>query len=168
MGKKEKAVVAKVDLQYMFREEPEYETVSAAEIQADLEADKQRAEWAKAFAEMKKAQSELKAEPAAASSKQVTKPAAKAKASTKESQWGEVEKGGNQSEIAGPSLSEAKKVTAEEKFKLIEEKLAAKRLEAESKECKVQKDTPQPKKKTKGAKMSLLDFYDEDIVARKE
>jgi hypothetical protein len=45
--KKEKPSVARVDLQHMFHVEPEYEVVDSAQIQADLEADKQRRELCK-------------------------------------------------------------------------------------------------------------------------
>jgi hypothetical protein len=169
--KKEKPSVARVDLQHMFQDErePDYEMVDSAEIQADLEADRQRRELAKAYAELAKAKAEKStadAELKQVQKKDVTtsaKPAAKAVVKQKpappprESQWGDV------SSTGGASLSAA---MTEEKLKAIEEKLAAKRAEAES---KPEKEATQPKKKEKKAvKMSLLDFYDPSIVAEKE
>lgn len=168
--KKEKASVARVDLQHMFQDErePDYEMVDSAQIQADLEADRQKRELAKAYAELAKAKAEKStadAELKLAQKKDVAptaKPAAKAVVKQKpappprESQWGEVAS-------TGSSLSAA---MTEEKLKAIEEKLAAKRAEAES---KPEKESTQPKKKEKKAvKMSLLDFYDPGIVAEKE
>mmetsp|Transcript_72037 Transcript_72037/g.114208 ORF Transcript_72037/g.114208 Transcript_72037/m.114208 type:complete len:700 (-) Transcript_72037:38-2137(-) len=166
--KKDKPSVARVDLQHMFQDrEPEYEIVDTAEIQADLEADRQKRELAKAYAELAKANAELKQvvkeKPPAASTKATAKPTAKAavkeKPPERESQWGEV--------APKPQASLTAAMT-EEKHKAIEEKLAAKRAEEQSKPQK-EKEAPQPKKKDKkGAKMSLLDFYDANIVAEKE
>merc|ERR1712010_95510 len=45
---KEKKAISKVDLQQMFHEEPDYEVVDAAQLQAEFEAEQKRQEWAKA------------------------------------------------------------------------------------------------------------------------
>ena len=44
----EKKVISTVDLKEMFHEEPDYQEISAAQIQADLEAEEKKNEWAKA------------------------------------------------------------------------------------------------------------------------
>lgn len=159
---KEKKTVARVDLQHMFHEEPDYEIVSAAEIQAELEAQQKakEKEFMKEYAALIKAKKEFEASQPKAEAKQTaSKPAAK-KPAAPEKSYGE-KHGYPDGEEVGKSSAEKQK-TEEDKFKAIEEKLAAKRAEAAAKPQK--EVVPEPKKKDKKAasKMSLLDFYGAD------
>lgn len=189
---KEKKAVATIDLQHMFKEERqlEYERVSAAELQAELEAEAQQREYAKLYAELKQATAEaetakreraIKETKAAKEAekaklayleqkKEAEKALRSAKAALKEPKKQEPAK---HVELAKPKSAEEiaksaeeKAVEEEKKFKAIEEKLAAKRLEAESKPQKEVKEPPKREKKV-ATKMSLLDFYDQDLVLEK-
>jgi hypothetical protein len=188
--KKEKPTTARVDLQHMFHDEIEAEATTKAQMEADLLAEAQQQEWAIAMAEMSKQMAEVKREQAAVRALPTPEKVTKSKVASKpvaKSQWGVVEQyesmklaelQSRMSDKPAPAApqSATKHMTAEEKdkakedkLKAIEEKLAAKRAEAQAKPQK-EAPAPQPKKKDKKAatKMSLLDFYDQEIVDEKE
>jgi len=161
----------------MFHEELDYEEVSAAELQAELDAAAKQREYARAYAELAKATQEAEAakkQRAIAETKEA-KQDEKAKlaavAALKDSlknggaKTAEAAKKGEEQSVWASSApvktAEEKLADEERKFKAIEEKLAAKKLADESKPKK--ETIAPPKKKEKVAtKMSLLDFYDQD------
>jgi len=165
---KPKKYVERVNMQEMFHEEVDYEEVNVAEIQAELEAEAKQREFALALKELKAAGAEAEAAKklrAAKDSKDehaLKHAEAAAKAATLKSAKIAAREPAKPKEVVVPvkplKTEEEKLKEQEQKFKAIDEKLAAKRLEAESQPKKEVKVEPKKEKKVAN-KMSLLDFY---------